>query len=97
MRIKLIGLFLSVFLLSGCQTTTQRQNTWVGRHIDSLIAILGTPDGVIQLQKGGTTYTWQETRSRKDSSNYVCKNNYTTNSSGIITITSWTGDYMCGI
>jgi hypothetical protein len=81
-------------MFSGCQTTSQVQNTWVGHHIDSLIARLGAPNAVIQLQSGGATYTWQEIKHY--SKVYICNNNYTTNSSGIIVNTSWTGDpLMC--
>ena len=84
-----------MFFLSGCfagtgMRTGKVNNTWRGHHIDRLIASWGAPNSAYKRQDGGGTYTW--TQISHMSRMYICNKIFNTNSSGIITNSSWNGD-----
>lgn len=80
--------------LFACSVYSDQNNSFLGQHIDTVIASYGAPNAVVPLQSGGATYTWEEVKHY--SKVYICKNNLTTNASGIVTFTSTGGDaLMC--
>lgn len=59
--------FIAVFVaaLAGCATTENYEKilqTWVGEHVDALVASWGPPDSSFDLASGGKVITYEETR-----------------------------------
>jgi len=57
--------FISISLLSGCATTANYEkilDTWVGSHVDNLVATWGPPQGSFDLSDGGKVIEYINSR-----------------------------------
>ena len=95
MSIRFVLIYLSLFFVVACQTTTQ-PHPFMGKHIDTLIATQGAPSGIYKMQNGGATYTFQSIKSGTFSGDvFLCNYNYSTNQAGLIVSRTANGGYLC--
>ena len=86
-----MSMTLAMLMLSGCESTSTLQkrsvfmDTWLGKHIDRLTYIEGAPSTKIERSDGGYVYTWIW------SGQVQCRENYVTDSDGIIINWSYAG------
>lgn len=86
-----LGFALLMTVLSGCESTTTTQKrsafmrTWIGQHIDKLTYVEGAPSTRIERSDGGYVYTWISNEQIQ------CRENYVTDSDGIIVSWSYSG------
>jgi starvation-inducible outer membrane lipoprotein len=84
---KLLIVMFSLFLMA-CTTMDSAMNSWMGRNIDDVVRVWGSPASVTQNRSGGATYTWI-TLSSNQYGVRQCSQSFSTNNLGTIEFYSY--------